>query len=691
MQPTPGDDQESVSGSDMEPTSETDAEPSREGRAGPIRQDNAGETSGGRVSAPTETTVHGGRWWRGLGSPLKDRRTALLLVGVVAVAVYLNSLPNQFAYDDFHIIQNNPAIQSPETLPGALVEPYWPSEYGRDLGLWRPMATALFGLQWIVSGGEPFLFHAVNVATHAAVSVLLVLFLLELLPLAAAFAGGLVFAVHPVHVEAVANVIGFSELLSTGCVVLACLLHMRGGERSGWRTALAVGLLYLIAFGAKESAVTLPGLIFLLDAGRTRLSPGDLPDYVARRWRVYGVMLVVAAGLLLARLQVLDSIANPLAPLGADLLEDIPRIWTLGSVWLHYVRLWVFPLDLAADYAPGVIPIRFQWGLENSVGAALALAILVLALVAWRRPALRAGRETARAAGFGVVWFVIAISPTSNTVFLSGILLAERTLYLPSVGLAAATGWLIVRLARERRRVAWVGLTVVVTLASVRTWTRNPTWKDTLTVLGTLIEDYPQSGRSQWILGDQFLSTGRPSQGLLAYRAAINLLDAHYTLTIEIARRLMQAERYRTAEVLLEFAGRDEQDFNVAYALRALIRAEHGDAAGTERYARRSLAIEPDDPTRLHLLAWALAAQGRLDEAREVRGQADALGFPLFWQGHMYHAHMRWARGDTAGTRAALDSASAWVATELGRETLDSVKVSGFGQEPEPGGDERRP
>lgn len=619
-----------------------------------------------------------------MGSPLKDRRTALLLVGVVAAAVYLNTLPNLFAYDDLHIIQNNTAIHSLETLPGALVRPYWPGHYGQELGLWRPVATAVYGIQWIATGGDPMVFHAVNVLMHVVASLLVVLVLLELMPLAAAFVGGLVFAVHPVHVEAVANVIGFSELISTAAVLGACLVHLRGGDRSRWSTALAVGLLYAVGIGSKESAITLPGLILLVDAARSRLGFAELPAYLAARWRVYAVMLTVAVAMLSARYAILGSIAAPFAPLGADLLHEIPRIWTLGEIWLHYVRLWVFPLDLASDYSPAVIPISFQWGVENTIGAGLALAVLALSLVAWRRPVMEGGRNTARTAAFGVVWFMIAISPTSNTLFLSGILLAERTLYLPSVGLAAATGWLVVRLARERKRVAWIGLTVVVLLASVRVWTRNPTWRDTLTVLGQLMEDYPHSGRSQWILGDQFIRQGRASQGLLSYRAAINILDAHYAMTTEISRVLMAEGLYRPADVLLRFAAQDEPDMPLAWSLRALVAAEHGDAEATERFARRSLAIEPADPTRLHLLAWALAAQGRLEEAREARARAEEVGQALFWQQYMYHAHMEWAEGDSAATYAALDSAAARVASELGRATLDSVRVSEFGLEPLP-------
>lgn len=605
-------------------------------------------------------------------------------MGVVAVAVYLNSLPNLFAYDDAHILPANEAIHSLETLPEALVRPYWPGDFGRELGLWRPVTTALFGVQWVVGGGSPLLFHAVNVLLHAAASLLVLAFLIRLMSLSAAFAGGLVFAVHPVHVEAVANVIGFSEIFSTVCVVGALILHLRGGERSSWRTALLIGLLYFLGFGAKESAVTLPGVVFLLDAARRRIAFGDLPAYLADRWRVYLVMLVVALGLLTARFFVLGSIADPFAPLGASLLKELPRIWTLGEVWLHYVRLWVFPLDLSSDYSPGVIPISFGWNVENVVGVSLSLFILLLAWVAWRRPALREGVDTARTAAFGVVWFIVTISPTSNTLFLSGILLAERAFYLPSVGLAAATGWLVVRLAQDRKRVAWVGLTLMVLAGSVRVWIRNPTWKDTPTVMETLIRDYPHSGRSQWILGDQFLLAGRTEQALVSYRAAINLLGTHYALLTEIAKRLMGANNHLAAEGLLEISIHERPEFPLAYSLLALVRAEYGDAEGTERWARQSLELYSEDATRWHLLAWALAAQGRMDEAAEARATAEGLGRALFWQSHLYQAYERWEAGDSAGAYQALDSASVWVASDLGRSTLDSVKVADFGLEPEP-------
>lgn len=618
---------------------------------------------------------------------LTDRRAAYALVSLVAGGIYLNALGNQFAYDDVHIVVQNTAVQSLDSLPEALTRPWWPGTYGRELGLWRPASTAALSLQYAASGGDPWLFHAVNVALHVVASLLVLALLYELLASAAALAGGLVFAVHPVHVEAVANIVGLAELLSTACVVAACLVHVRSGERSGWGASLSVGLLYLLGFGAKEGGVVLPGLIFLLDAARREIDLHDVRAYVARRWRVYLVMLAVSVGLLWGRHAVLGSLADPFAPLGASLLHELPRIWTLGEVWMHYVRLWVFPLDLSADYSPGVIPVSFGWKLENVLGVTLALVIMSLSWLAWRRPTMAAGRDTARAAAFGVVWFVIAISPISNTVFLSGILLAERTLYLPSVGLAAATGWLVVRLARERKRLAWGGLAAVVLASSIRVWTRNPSWRDTGTVLEAMIRDVPYSGRSQWVLGDQFLIGGRVSQALLSYRAAIDLLGTHYALLTEISTRLMGQGYFRAADGLLRLAIQERPDFPLAYALLALVRAEFGDAQEAEQYARRAVEIDPNDMARHHLLAWALAAQGRMEEAAEAREVGDSLGKTLFWMSYMYVAHERWAAGDTAAVHVAIDSAYSWVSSDVGRATLDSITVADFGFEPtvEPG------
>jgi hypothetical protein len=612
-----------------------------------------------------------------IGSPLRDVRAAAVTVALVGAVVYANSLWNDFAFDDVHIIPRNTAIHSLSTLPGALTQPYWPDAYGRELGLWRPVTTGSFGIFYALGGGSPVVYHAANVLGHAAVSALVVLLAVALIPLPAALAAGLVFAVHPVHVEAVSNIVGYAEIVSAAAILLACLVHLRGPTPSGWRQALTIGGLYAIAFGAKESGVTLPGLIFLVDAVRRRATVRDVGDYARERWRVYGVMAVVAGALLVGRWLVLGSVANPFPPLGADLLTQIPRIWTLGEVWTHYVRLWLLPTELYADYSPNVIPISLGWHAGNLAGVAVAVGVLLVALAAWRR-------DSARSFAFGVVWFVIAVSPTSNAFFLSGVILAERTLYLPSVGLALATGWLVARLASDRPHATAVVLSVALALASVKTWTRTPVWRDNQTFFNALLAEAPHSGRAQWILGDEFLKSGNVSQGLLAYRLAINMLSGHYVMMTDISQRLMEIERWQTAERLLYTVWSGRPEYSLAPSLLAWVRAQYGDAPGTERYARASLALYDEDPTRHHLLAWSLAAQGRWDGARAARARAESFpqGGIVFWHRWMYQAYERREAGDTVGIRAALDSAWASVATARGRQAMDSARVAAFGLAP---------
>lgn len=619
-------------------------------------------------------------------SPLRSVRAAAILAAALGALVYANSLTNEFAYDDLHIVIENTGIQSLDSLPAALTRPYWPGPYGEQLGLWRPTTTLALGLQYAATGDNPTLYHVVNVAAHALTTALVVVLLAELLSLAAALTAGLIFAVHPVHVEAVANVIGIAEILPAIFYLLACLVHLRGRAETRWPRALAVGALYALAFGGKESAVTLPGAVLLLDAARSRLAFRELPDYLRRRWRAYAVMAGVAGAMLWVRFQVLGSIAHPFGPLGADLLAEIPRVWTLSEVWSHYVRLLVFPLDLSSDYSPNVIPIHFGWNAANLVGLVLALGILVGALAAWRRADLGPGSESARAASFGVVWFLVTISPVSNVLFLTGVLLAERTLYLPSVGFVAAAGWGLVKLSRRRRRTAVGVVALAMALMGWRTWERNPTWKDNITVFGTLIEDYPYSGRSQWVLGDLFFQRGNPEQGLVSYRAAIDILGPHYQLITEISKKLIGAEYYDAAERLLLYSWRDEPEFSVAPGLLAVIASERGDPEATERYCRAALALDDRDAVRHHLLAWALAQQGRWEEAVEARKGAIAQGEGDYWQQWVSLAYLQAYAGDTTAARLALDSARVKAVTRSGRRQVDSLSVALLGG-PAPAGD----
>jgi len=609
-------------------------------------------------------------------SPFRSARAASIMAGALAVCLFMNSLGNDFAFDDNPIIRDNQAIQALDSLPATLLAPYWPGENGQNLALWRPAVTASYGLEWALWDGAPVGFHLVNVVLHGVVTGLAVLVLAELLPVAAAFVAGLFFAVHPVHVEAVANVVGRAEVLSALLFLLACLLILRWGERMRPGRLLVVLLLYALAFLTKESAVTLPGAVFLLDASRRDLTFRNLGAYLRRRGALYLGFGLVAGGVLWARFLILGNVARPFPPLGADILEDIPRIWTVAATWPHIVRLFFFPRDLVVDYGPAVIPIAFGWNPANVVGVVMVLAILVLALLTWRRSEpLSPGRVSDRALGFGVLWFVITLSPTSNFFFLSGILLSERTLYLPSIGFAAVVGWAALRLQEARPRLAPAVVALALVLLGARSWLRTPTWKDDLEVFNTLITEHPESGRSQWILGDIYFSMGQRREALRAYRVAIGLLGAHYTLMTELGRKFMGLGYDDAAELLLTYAWNDRPEFGVAPGLLANIYDRQGRYGQVEEVTKLRLEEDSTDAVQYHLLSRALEAQGRYAEAAEARLGAIRHGEGDHWQQWGWLARLEREAGDTLAARAARDSARALANAEGPEEAraLDSL------------------
>ena len=597
---------------------------------------------------------------------LSSARGAALVSALLAVLVHANALQNQFAYDDVHILTEHEELHDVSNLPRLMVEPYWPGDFSKELGLWRPGTTLSLGVQWAIWQDSGMPYHLVNALAHGLVTALVVLLIASLSTVPVALLGGLVFAVHPVHVEAVSNIVGLAEVQAAVFFLAACLVHLRAGRAvaegrsyGAGRLTLVTGL-YLGAFLTKESAVTLPGALFLLDAAREQIGLGELRTYVRNRWKPYGVLAAAAGAVLAMRFAVLGSLAHPLGPLGADLLQEgVPRIWTLAGIWTHYVRLMVFPLDLSADYSPNVLPIELGWNALNLAGLALALAFLAVTWLSFRKRELGEGSRSGRLVGFGVMWFIITISPISNAFFLAGVLLAERTLYLPSVGAAAVAGWLLARLFDSRPRFGWIVTAMVVITMGARTWKRTPTWEHTGTVFETMLRDYPQSGRSQWVLGDLFYNQGRVPESLRSYRAAIGILGGHHQLMTEIGKKLIRAKKYRAADFVLLHAWRDEPSWGVAPGYLAINHFQQSNWATAESYARASLAADGDDPVISHILSSALAEEGRFAEAIPWRENAIRNGEGDNWEQWSALARLRLTTGDTLGASVARDSARA--------------------------------
>lgn len=188
------------------------------------------------------------RWFRA------DVLTTAAL-SLFAAIVFANALSNGFVLDDRGILLGNPLVQQLGQSWRAFAMPYWPEALGA--GQYRPLGILGFAIDWRLSGGDPAWFHAVNVAWHALATFLVWRLARELMMPAGAIACAALFAVHPVHVEAVANVVGRLECMAAVFALGALLAH----RKSSW---LALPL-FALALLSKENAIVAIALIVVND------------------------------------------------------------------------------------------------------------------------------------------------------------------------------------------------------------------------------------------------------------------------------------------------------------------------------------------------------------------------------------------------------------------------------------------
>ena len=439
---------------------------------------------------------------------MDSRLSAVRLYGAVAACAlvwYVGTLWNHFAFDDNQIVQFNKLVLQISGVWRAFVSPYWPPMVGG--GLYRPLPLASYVIDWQL-GGAAWWFHAVNVAWHAGVSVALAWLARRWSGERAALAAGLLFAVHPVHVEAVANIVGRAELMAALFVILSVYAALVR-DRVWWcAAALAAGLL------SKENAVVAPALI----AWGWLLQLAPRPAW--RRVAAYAaVWLALGTAYGVVRWSVLGAEVTSgitLAPVFFHAPPVAVRLTALAAL-ADVARLLVYPLTLRVDYSPAertLVPTPLDP--RFALGLLCVAAWGVLVWLTWRR---WRGR---RVEAFGLGWIAIALLPVSNLVFPVGVLLAERALYLPSAGLALAAGAWLKDL--EPRRFALV-LGLLVVAGGVRSAVRVPVWRDTRSMIMSELEDSPRSFFGPAHMVVFYLNGHQPAKALEAFRAATAITD----------------------------------------------------------------------------------------------------------------------------------------------------------------------
>jgi len=399
-----------------------------------------------------------------------------LLLATVATVAYLPSLIGPFQFDDYNVIVDYPTVHS------------WSTLLERAGGGVRAVLKASYVLNWTIDSG-PLGFHALNIALHSLNTVLLFLIGRRLFPEkgeAPALIAALLFALHPMQTEAVTYISGRSSSLMATFYLSSLLLYLRG---SHWALSC---LLFVLALGTRETAVTLPAALLLIEV--CRRTPWR---EIARRQWAHWALLGAGGIVVLFNPRYYDLIAYGFGErsLADNLLTQVGGISYL--IW-HLVSLQ----DLNIDPA---LPTLSEWTPALRLQAALLGFLLLLgAMNLRRRPWL----------AFGILWFFLQLAPTNSIVPRLDVA-NDRQLYLACWGLffalAAQVDW---------PRVVVAAASIVFATASV---SRQLDYRNEVTLWEASVRSSPWNSRAHNNLGYAYYLAGRKAEAKRSFETALIL------------------------------------------------------------------------------------------------------------------------------------------------------------------------
>jgi Tfp pilus assembly protein PilF len=526
---------------------------------------------------------------------------AALALALLGGVTFSGAIGHGFTFDDKYHVVSNEALSQPLDFGAVFQEPTWPGN------LYRPVVTLSFLLTKRAFGDSPGPYHITNLALHALVCGMLFLVLARRFDTTLAALTTALFAVHPLHAEAVANVSNRTELLAAlfGFLSLWTVLQREANVDSGVRRAawsLLLFVSFLLATASKESAICLVGIVpFLLQDGTSWRGLGrgirrSLPSLfvMSLSFACYLAMRVHTLGAVLTERSI-TFLDNPLAD-----RVGVERILLALPLLGKYVSLSVLPWNLSPDYSFASLG-SFERLDPALLGQGFAL-LVVLGLAAYPSRL-----------SFWAIWFLVSFAVTANLLFPIGTVFAERLAYVPSVGIAGLMASAILTLRpRILRPVASVAVCAALLVASVQ-YTRD--WESNERIFLRGIRAQPQSAKMHHNYGAMLLTKGDRAGATRHFERALSIYPEYPNPAFRLGRIALSEERLEDADRWLTRAQRGRPN-RVEY-LNTLARARflRGDEASAERLLRRSLRIDPDPlSTKIGLLT-VLVERGKLEEA----------------------------------------------------------------------------
>lgn len=573
------------------------------------------------------------------------------IVFVVALFLYTNTLLNGFVWDDRALIVENPRIQQ---LDKAALRLFFTTHFWDGIkdvpGLYRPLVTLSYAIDYQVFDGKAWGFHLTNVLLNAVACALAFLLVRALLP-SSIFAAitALVFAASPLHTENVAWISGRTDVIAGLWIFASIYLYVLARRRGSlvlWGGAVAA---YVMALFAKETAIVVPAILLVIDVAALRREhrqadglPEDGPKVPWKAVAGAGVYVAVLIVFLFVRTVVLGVGFAAFRPETTGVLHTLALA---ASVFAGYTLKLLWPFALNAEYetrAPEVF-------LEPAVLAGIGLMI-ILALVVYR---YRRRSEVV----VGAAWLVLFLGPVLNLVPLTEVS-AERFLYLPSLGFSMLLAYVFTGVWRPALAPAGAGatmgssrsgkarksdrrkkskasvhgpqgararpgsagamlvlLSVLLVTYGVRTVTRNADWQSEARLFAKTVDAAGDNARAHLNLGNTHLRAGDARRAIDEFNDAI-ALDATYSEAWSgLSRAYRRLGQYDRAIEYIQKAIGLEPGRASFYNSLGTTYARTGDHEAASRAFAEAMRLDPEDDAARFNLALSQFLLERYGEA----------------------------------------------------------------------------
>ncbi len=569
-----------------------------------------------------------------------DRGWPALLVFVAACAVYAGGVNGAFMWDDINLVLENQRTHGLSHLPQLL-------GWGDFRFGFRLVRDLSYAVDYSIGGLSPLVYHLSNLLYHGITAWLVYLLIrcLTRCP-AVAFWGGLLFAIHPIHVDAVAYISGRRDILSALFYLAGMLAFIRFRDTDRWHWFGLAALCGALGVMAKEMAATLPAAWFLYDAWRAAGSGGFVAGALKaarRHWPLYGGGGALA-GAFIAYVVLVQGLTHGAGPYGGTLAS---HVMTEVVILAYGLKVLLLPIPQLVDYQ------HFIPAVHSPLEPRFIVSLLVLLGLILLCTRLFSGK---RNAAFAMHWLWITYLPVMQIVPHPE-RFAEHYLYLPSVGPALLAGMGIARLLQysaPRWRTGAVGLVAVLLVALVvRTVDRTHDYRSPIAVFEAARQVHPEGMRIINNLALAYGESGQKGKAIALLTEGVERIPGPL-LTKNLARYLRDEGRYQEAERwLLDAYGRVPDDLDVLDLLGDTFfkMGKYDDAL---KAWSRLQQLRPDSIEAQMGLANLARAEGKLQQAA-VRYEAITVRDPNRAGAWVGLGICRQRLGDVDGARVAFE------------------------------------